>query len=310
MLAAGPRVIVVDDLHWLDPSSRGLVAEMVALSPGLPLVVLTGTRPPLRPEWADESFVEIIELGGLDEAETEELGTAVGGAELEAESAHWLHQRSAGNPLFIGELMRTLGRSNRIARSGDKLRIDRVAAQRNVPLSLRALLGARIDALPPGPRSAVEVASVIGVVFEEWLLRELAGCQDVTSDLKRLAEEGIVARSEDSGEEDSASGRPGSWRFRHELFHDAAYGRLLTDRKRRLHAALADMLEAAVPPVPAAELARHRLAAGDPSAAIPALERAAAEAESVGAATEAAAFREAIASLSGPRSAADPAAPI
>ena len=63
----------------------------------------------------------------------------------------WLYERTAGNALFVGEIMRMLGAGGRISRLGDRLRIDRAAAQRSVPLSLRALLGARIDALPPGP---------------------------------------------------------------------------------------------------------------------------------------------------------------
>jgi predicted ATPase len=89
----------------------------------------------------------------------------------------------------------------------------------------------------------------------------------------------------------------GCWRFRHQLFHDAAYGRMLTDRKRQLHTALADRLEVVDPPAGAAELARHRLAAGDVERALPLLEKAALEADAVGAPAEAEAFRQAAESL-------------
>jgi predicted ATPase len=310
LVAMQPRCFVMDDYHWMDPSSQLMLAEMIRLAAELPLVVLTATRPPLRPEWTSLPHVDVVELGGLDEAATEELGMVVGGAELEPDSARWLFRRTAGNALFIGEIMRTLRVGGRIEQVGDRLRIDRAAAQRNVPLSLRALLGARIDALPSGPRSALEVAAVIGMRFDEWLLRELQDGPTDGDDLNQLAEAGILIRCEgeagdsDRGSEgetskgESSAESSGCWRFRHELFHDAAYGRLLTDRKRQLHTALADRLETAEPATDAAELARHRIAAGDVRRALPLLERAAMEADAVGAVAEAAAFRNAAAALS------------
>jgi class 3 adenylate cyclase len=298
LAAEQPRVVVIDDFHWLDPSSRLLMDEMVRISGDLPLVVLTGTRPPLTPDWVSLPHVEVIELGGLDAAATEELGTIVGGAVLEPESAEWLYARTAGNALFVGEIMRMLRATGRISKVGERLVVDRTAAQRSVPLSLRALLGARIDALPPTPRATLQVAAVIGAVFHEGLLRELQGESEVTDDLRQLADAGIVVRCEDEAGGSGEVAEPtGCWRFRHQLFHDAAYGRLLTDRKRSLHAALADRLETAEPAADAAELARHRMAAGDVERAVPLLERAAIDAESVGAMTEARAFKRAAAAL-------------
>ena len=275
-----------------------MLAEMVRLAAELPIVVFTSIRPPLKPEWTSLPHVEVIDLGGLDEAATEELGTAVGGAELEPESARWLFQRTAGNALFIGEIIRMLRASGRMEHVGDWLRIDRGAARRSVPLSLRALLGARIDALPPSQRSALEVAAVIGVTFPEWLLCELEGRPDVGDDLCQLAEAGILVRCEDESEPPDGACEPsGCWRFRHQLFHDAAYGRLLTDRKQQLHTALADRLETVEPAADAAELARHRIAAGDVARALPLLQRAVLEAEAMGAVAEAEAFRQAATAL-------------
>ena len=302
LVATQPRCFVFDDYHWMDPSSQTMLADMVRLTAELPIVVLTATRPPLMPEWTSLPNVDVVELAGLNEAATEELGTVVGGAGLEPDSAHWLYQRTAGNALFVGEVMRMLGTSGRIERVGERLRIDREAARRSVPLSLRALLGARIDALPSGPRSALEVAAVIGVTFPEWLLRELQGGSDVTDDLRQLADAGTVVRCEgDAGTGEAptegAAEPSGCWRFRHQLFHDAAYGRLLTDRRRHLHTVLADRLETVEPATDAAELARHRIAAGDVARALPLLERAATEAEALGALAEADAFREAAGAL-------------
>jgi class 3 adenylate cyclase len=293
MVAEKPRCVVLDDFHWIDPSSRVLMAEMVRLAAEVPLVVLTAARPPVLPDWVDMPGVELIELGGLDAEATEQLGTATAGGSLEVESARWLYQRTSGNALFVTEILRTLGDGGGLEEVGKHLRIDRGAARRSVPLSLRALLGARIDALPVGPRGALELASVIGMTFPEWLLCELRGLRSGTSELAQLAEAGILARSEE-GVDGTAK-----WKFKHQLFMDAAYGRLLAPRRRELHATLADRLETVDPPVGAAELARHRVAAGDAERALPLLRQAAREAAAIGAVEEAEAFLAAEAALNG-----------
>jgi adenylate cyclase len=284
MVAASPRCVVIDDFHWIDPSSRFLMDIMVRISAGLPLVILAGSRPPATSDWVDLPHVEVIDLGGLDRHATEELGTAVAGAELDGESARWLFERTAGNALFVAEIMRTLRDSGRLEKVGAGLRIDPGAARTGVPLSLRALIGARIDALPPVLRSALEAASVIGLTFTEPLLLGLCGGDGGAIDLARLADAGIIAECDDPGLQ------PDQWRFQHQLFVDAAYGRLLADRRRALHGSMADLLEVAVPRADVAEIARHRLAAGDSARALPLLDQAAREAAAVGAMVEADAF--------------------
>ena len=293
MVTGNPRCVVIDDFHWIDPSSRFLMDIMIRMSAEVPLVVLAGSRPPADPDWVGLPHVEVIDLGGLNEAATEELGTAVAGATLDPESAHWLYQRTAGNALFVGEIVRTLRDTGRLEQVGERLRIDRGAARRGVPLSLRALLGARIDALPAAQRGALEVASVIGMTFPESLLVALCGSGLCTDDLRGLEDAGMLALADDPG---TAANQ---WRFRHQLFLDAAYGRLLSDRRRVLHGTLADLLEAAEIPADAADLARHRMAAGDVGKALPLLERAAREAASVGAMAEAEAFARAAAEIRG-----------
>ena len=293
LVADKPRCIVIDDFHWMDHSSRVAMDIMVRQAADLPVVVLTGSRPPATPDWAGLPHVEVIDLAGLDQAATEELGTAVVGAALDAESARWLYQRTAGNALFVGEIMRTLRESGGLEQSGEGVRIDRGAARKGVPLSLRALLGARIDALPPAQRGALEAASVIGMTFPEPLLLALCGDCVGEGDLRELAEAGIVAGADEPGTPD------GQWRFRHQLFLDAAYGRLLTDRRQMLHGALADLLDTYEPRPEVAELARHRVAAGDSVRALPLLEQAAREAAAVGAVTEAEAFARAAAEIRG-----------
>jgi class 3 adenylate cyclase len=291
LVSEKPRCIVIDDFHWMDPSSRLAMDFMVQLSGELPLVVLTGSRPPAVPDWAGLPHVEVIDLAGLDEAATEELGASVAGAALDSESARWLYHRTAGNALFVGEIMRTLRQTGGLEQVGEGVRIDPGAARRGVPLSLRALLGARIDALPPVQRGALEAAAVIGVSFSEPLLLALCGEAAEGVDLRELAEAGMVVSADDSG------ASPAQWHFRHQLYLDAAYGRLLIERRQMLHGKLADILEGMEPKPDVAELARHRVAAGDGERALPLLEQAAREAAAIGAMPEAEAFARAAAEI-------------
>lgn len=293
LVSRQPRCIVVDDYHWVDPSSRQLMEHMIRLAADLPLVVLTGSRYPAEPAWLAYPHVEVIDLGGLDRSATEELGSEVAGAELDAESARWLHQRTSGNALFVSETVRALRDGGHLEKADGRYRIESGGARRGVPLSLRALLGARIDALPPSERTLLEAASVAGMEFSEELIRALQGELLADEDLDALVGAGFISRSYETG----ASGR--TWRFRHQLFLDVAYGRLLNDRRQHLHGALADWLESTGAYVDPAELGRHRAAAGDSERALPLLERALREAVAVGADEEAEELRKLAESIKG-----------
>ncbi len=102
----GPRVVVLDDLHWLDTSSGGMVELLVMTAAVRPLVILATTRPGIIPDWASLGHVERVDLGGLAPAETAQLATIVARAALDAGDAQRIHERTQGNPLFIGETVR------------------------------------------------------------------------------------------------------------------------------------------------------------------------------------------------------------
>jgi predicted ATPase len=148
-----------------------------------------------------------------------------------------------------------------------------------MPETLRALLGARIDALSDEARTVLRVGSVIGVSFREAAVADILG-QEISPDVfVRLAEASLIA-----------PGDAGTWRFDHPLIHDAAYWGLLGSSRRRLHARVADRLEATADREAIGLLAWHRAAAGDATRAVPLLAQAAEEALAVGASAEAASF--------------------
>jgi class 3 adenylate cyclase len=281
----GPRVIVVDDLHWLDPSSAGIFEELVAASARLPLVLLVGSRPDADRTRPVGSHVRTIVLGGLDEAETGELAQAVAGATVEAADVRRLYARTGGNPLFIGETVRAIVDEGAITSDG-RLAIDESAGS-VVPVTLRALLGSRIDALSGEGRTVLRVGAVLGMSFREETVEDVLGGPVDAGIYERLAEAAMIVPIDARG----------GWRFCHPLIHDAAYSSLLATDRRALHGRVADRIEIARPTGPVGVVARHRAAAGDAERAIPLLIQAAERAEGLGAAAEAASWYTAAADL-------------
>ncbi len=248
---AGPRVIVIDDVHWMDPSSEGLVEVLVDRAARSPLVVLVTMRPGAAPVWEGRPGVERIHLSGLAMPETAQLATEIARAAFGADDARRIHERTAGNPLFVTETVRALLDDGTLAWHDGRVTLadGPVGA---VPLTLRTVLGARIDALPSGARDAIGVASVIGMRFGHDQLEDLMEAPLVPGTLERLDEAGLIERLDD-----------GDWRFSHALIHDAAYAGVLASTRRTLHARLADQLEASGDPLVGSLVAVHRAASGE-----------------------------------------------
>ena len=275
----GPRVIVVDDFHWTDRSSLPTIEQLVRLAPTLPFVVLVATRPGALPSWLDGPSVERLDLGGLTVGETAQLAAEVAGTPLAAAESLTVHERTQGNPLFVAETVRALLGDGSLALRDGRMALVRTDRPPGLPVTLQALLSARIDALAPASRETLRVASVIGTSFSSQLVGHLLGRRPGARALDRLVDAALIVRL----------GRRGSWRFAHPLIREAAYAGLLTTRRRELHGRLADHLEGN-PRIGIGRVARHRTAAGDVDRAVPLLERAAQEALAVGATIEAAEF--------------------
>ena len=180
----------------------------------------------------DRPDVQRLDLAGLAEPETARLATLVARAAVEADGVRSIHERTAGNPLFIGETVRAFLEDGTLEWRDGRVALIESGPPR-VPVTLRAVLGARIDALEPAGREALGVASIIGITFGESLVEQLLGEPLPPQTLDHLAEAALIRRGGD-----------GEWRFAHALIRDAAYAGLLASRRRALHARLADHLEA------------------------------------------------------------------
>jgi adenylate cyclase len=291
--STGRRVIVIDDLHWLDPSSAGMVELVIDRVREHPLLVLIATRPGEMPVWAGAPGVQRLDLVGLAEPETARLATIVARAAVDADGTRAIHERTGGNPLFVGETVRAFLEDGTLRWHAGRVALAGTGEAR-MPITLRAVLGARIDALPATARVVLGVASVIGTAFRASDVADLLDEPLDPAAFDQLADAALIVPYD-----------VGEWRFAHSLIHDAAYANLLASRRRVLHNKVADRLERASTAPALGRIAAHRVAAGDIGRAIPLLREAAESALALGAGAEAAAFWTQAADLA---SSDDPAA--
>lgn len=264
-----PMVLVIEDLHWADRSSRDLVSFLVRnLSTGV-LLVVTYRRDeqprghPLRQFTAELSRsrrVRTLELAPLTRAEVVDQLTAIGGRRPPAEVLDTVWARSEGNPFFAEELFAA-------ALRGDG---------RNLPPTLHDLLLGALHALLPDAQHVVRVAAAGGPRVGHRLLAEIVDMPEaeLLAALREAVTQQVLVSLPDEG----------AYAFRHALLHEVAYGELLPGERTRVHAGYARTLEGrpellgsadAVP----AELARHWSAAQKRPAALVASIEAAAAAE-------------------------------
>ncbi|MFN2470368.1 MAG: adenylate/guanylate cyclase domain-containing protein [Gaiellaceae bacterium] len=221
-----PLAVVVEDIHWAEPTLLDLLEHLVDWTRDAALLLLCLARPDLldeRPAWAaGRPNAETLALEPLAEGEADELiANVVDGSNLDAEARARVRSAAEGNPLFVEQLLASL------AEGGNP---DRV------PSSIRALLAARIDALAEAERELLERAAVAGMEFEWAALARLhpdAG-RPSGAVLATLVRKELIRPHEDLED----------WfRFRHALIRDAAYERIPKELRAELHERAAGWLE-------------------------------------------------------------------
>ncbi len=248
---AMPIVLVLEDLHWADPTMLELmrgIAERGALAP---LLVLTTTRPELRPPWGMRSHHSTISLAPLDRQQVRHMvGELSARHALPQELIDGVTERTGGVPLFVEEVTRFLLE-----------RGERGSGVQAIPPTLQQSLTARLDRLGPA-REVAQIGAVIGRGFAYTLLRAVAGMDDATLQisLDRLADADILLVQGLAPDSD--------YRFKHALIQDAAYENLLKSKRQVLHRRVAEALRTAVPAAEPELLAHHFTQAGLTEAAI------------------------------------------
>jgi class 3 adenylate cyclase/tetratricopeptide (TPR) repeat protein len=216
-----PLALVVEDVHWAEPTLLDLIEHLADWTRDAPLLLLCLARPELLEErrgWGGQA----IALEPLSEAESDQLiEELLGGSRLESATRTRIREVADGNPLFVEQLLAML------AEGGDPER---------VPPTIHALLASRLDALPVEERDVLERASVVGLEFEWEVLAELSHDRrrPPGAQLAALVRKELIRPHEAIAD---------TFRFRHMLIRDVAYERISKELRSELHERVAAWLD-------------------------------------------------------------------
>jgi class 3 adenylate cyclase/tetratricopeptide (TPR) repeat protein len=267
LLASRSVVIVLDDAHWIDPSSRQLIQRLTREPPeGSLSFVATLRDDHASGDWGAASVQRIV-LGALAPPEARRLAELASGG-LEAGLAELACLRGGGNPLFIEEVARALRDGSPGLREAARLELSLTRARDRLPDTLWGVVAARIDALPEGAKRVLEMAAVVGERFDAELVRDVVPglADEPTSLIDLLVARGLLRPTAD-----------GEYDFCHGVVRSGAEAQLVRERLASLHRRIADAL-AKRPLAETAEgasrIGLHYDRAGEALAAIPPLLRA------------------------------------
>ena len=232
-----PMLVVLDDLHWADPASLAVVEELLDILPGLRVVLMATYRSNWSHGWEGRSAYEQLNLRALRPEDAREMAQELAaGRSVPDELTERVLERSAGNPLFLEELLH-----------GERGR--RPTGSHRLPATIHEMLLARLDALPPEARRTLQLASVVGMEFPENTVVALseADADQTDAALRDLQRSELV----------TAGSREHTLVFRHPLIHEVAYGSLLLSTRRALHGRIGAWIEEHGGEEQIAELARH-----------------------------------------------------
>ena len=226
-------VLVVEDLHWIDEGSQMMLNGLVEGMAGTPTLVLVNYRPEYSPAWTDGAY-ETIELQPLSRADTAKLLRDLAGSDPSLDGIDEpIHARTGGNPFFIEEIIRELAESGYLEGEPGSYRLARPIEGAGVPVTVQAVLAARIDRLYPPAKQLLQVASVVGKEMSVEALRLTAGLGEVEIEqaIAQLVGAGFLYEAEIYPQRLLA--------FRHPLTREVAYGTQLASHREATHAAAA-----------------------------------------------------------------------
>jgi class 3 adenylate cyclase/tetratricopeptide (TPR) repeat protein len=231
-----PLLVVFEDLHWADGETQTLLDSLVESLGSARLLLLVDYRPEYEHRWGSKTAYTQLRLDSLPaESAAELLAGLLGPDPGLAPLTQMLVKR--GNPFFLEETVRTLVETGALAGERGAYRLTRPVEALQMPPTVQAILASRIDRLVREDKRLLQAASVVGKDVPLTLLRAIAGVPDdvLRDSLGRLqtAEFLYEARLFPDLE----------YTFKHALTHEVAYGSLLQERRRALHARIVEALE-------------------------------------------------------------------
>jgi class 3 adenylate cyclase len=236
-----PVLMVFEDAHWIDPTSRELLDLYVERVRSLPVLLIVTFRPEFQPPWTGQPQVTMLALNRLDRRDRTVLVEQIAGGRALSEGViGQIVDRSDGVPLFVEELTKSVLEGGLLREEGDRYVCDGALAPFAIPTTLYDSLMSRLDRLA-SVRLVAQIGAAIGREFSYELLRAVSRLpeDELRASLARLVTAELVFQR----------GLPPDavYRFKHALVQDAAHGSLLRGVRQQLHAQIAETLEAYPP---------------------------------------------------------------
>jgi class 3 adenylate cyclase/tetratricopeptide (TPR) repeat protein len=230
-----PIVTVIEDLHWIDEGSAAMLGDLFDAVEDTQTLVVVNFRPEYTRDWSRPPSYREISLEPLTPDDTRELLRDLAGEDPSLDGLDELiHERTAGNPFFVEEIVRALSEDGSLEGERGAYRLVRPVEDSGVPASVQTVLAARIDRLRPEAKRLVQAASVAGKEVGEGTLAAISELAD-PAEREALLHELIVA-----GFLYEAEVYPSRvLAFRHPLTREVAYGTQLAEQRARTHAAMA-----------------------------------------------------------------------
>ena len=233
-----PLLLVFENLHWIDAETQAVLDSLIDSLPTARLLLLVNYRPEYQHGWGNKTYYTQLRLDPLPPASAEELLQALLGDDPSlVPLKRLLIERTEGNPFFLEESVRALVETGVLVGERGAYRLAKPLESLQVPATVQAVLAARIDRLPPEEKRLLQTAAVIGTEVPFALLQAIGELSE--EELRRglghlqaaefLYETSLFPELE--------------YTFKHALTHEVAYGSLLQERRRALHARIVEASE-------------------------------------------------------------------
>ena len=235
-----PLLVVFEDLHWIDAETQALLDSIVESLPTARLLLLINYRPEYQHGWSSKTYYTQLRLDALPPESVGDLLQILLGSDPALEALKRLLLRR-GNPLFIEESIRTLVEAGALVGERGAYRLTRPIQAIEVPATVQVILAARIDRLPVDDKQLLQTASVIGKDVPLVLLHAVAeAAEDVV-------QRGLAHLQAAEFLYETRLFPDPEYTFKHALTYEVAYGTLLQERRKALHARIVGAIERCYP---------------------------------------------------------------
>ena len=236
--AVQPLLLIFEDLHWIDAETQAALDGLVESLPTAAVLLAVNYRPEYRHGWGSKTYYRQLRIDPLSPDSADALLQALLGDDAAVEPLkRLLITRTEGNPLFLEESVRTLVETGVLAGDRGAYRLAKPADAIRMPPTVQAILAARIDRLRPELKQLLQAASVVGKDVSFGLLEAIGelSADDLRHALSELQAAEFLYEMRLFPDLE--------YTFKHALTHEVAYGSMLQDRRRALHAALVSAIE-------------------------------------------------------------------